>query len=398
MEDAIVLYPAPGIGHVVSMIELGKLILRRYSHRFSITILLAPDPFDTPATTSYIDHISQTNPSIFSTAFPISRFTPLLPLAVTSLSCLSSSVSVPLMSSIPSSNSPELPPFGHSSSTTFALQLFLWVVALEFPLTTSSPPVLLLLLPSSTFRQFTNRLRAAIRASRTCPLPLYTFLALKTIREGTCVPNGPTPSVYCIGPLIADTGEDESNSSGNKTRHGCLSWLDTQPSQSVVFLCFGSKGTFSPAQMKEIANGLERSGKRFLWVVKNPPSTDKSKRIAVTADVDLNVLMPEGFLERTKDRGMVVKSWAPQVAVLNHPSVGGFVTHCGWNSVLEAVVAGVPMVAWPLYAEQHLNKAALVEVMKMAIGVEQMDEDMFVSGAEVERRVRELMEYEEGGS
>ena len=97
--------------------------------------------------------------------------------------------------------------------------------------------------------------------------------------------------------------------------------------------------------MKEIANGLERSGKRFLWVVKNPPSNDKSNQIAVTADVDLDALMPEGFLERTKDRGMVVKSWAPQVAVLNHPSVGGFVTHCGWNSVLEAVVAGVPMVA-----------------------------------------------------
>ena len=221
-------------------------------------------------------------------------------------------------------------------------------------------------------------------------------IAVKTIREGTCVPNGPTPPVYCIGPLIADTGEDESNSAGSIARHGCLSWLDTQPSQSVVFLCFGSNGAFSPAQVKEIANGLERSGKRFLWVVKNPPSNDKSNQIAVTADVDLDALMPEGFLERTKDRGMVVKSWAPQVAVLNHPSVGGFVTHCGWNSVLEAVVAGVPMVAWPLYAEQHLNKAVLVEDMKMAIGVEQRDEDMFVSGAEVERRVRELMECEEG--
>ena len=212
-------------------------------------------------------------------------------------------------------------------------------------------------------------------------------IAVRTIREGKCVPDGPTPPVYCIGPLIADAGEDERN---DKPRHACLSWLDRQPSQSVVFLCFGSKGTFSQAQVKEIASGLERSEQRFLWVVKNPPS-------AVVADVDLEGLMPEGFLERSKDRGMVVKSWAPQVAVLNHPSVGGFVTHCGWNSVLEAVVAGVPMVAWPLYAEQHLNKAVLVEFMKIAIGVEQRDEDMFVSGDEVERRVRELMENEEGG-
>ncbi|KAK9270657.1 hypothetical protein L1049_026239 [Liquidambar formosana] len=106
--------------------------------------------------------------------------------------------------------------------------------------------------------------------------------------------------------------------------------------------------------------------------------------------------MPEGFLERTKERGMVVKSWAPQVAVLSHESVAGFVTHCGWNSVLEAVVAGVPMVAWPLYAEQHLNKTILVESMKMAIPLEQGEEDGFVSAAELEKRVRELMESDRG--
>ncbi|RVW18132.1 hypothetical protein CK203_111882 [Vitis vinifera] len=186
MEDAIVLYPAPGIGHVVSMIELGKLILRRYSTD-------SPSPFSSPPVLLTLRQPPLTLttspkpilPSL-STAFPISRLTPLLPLAVTSLSCLSSSVSVPLMSSIPSSNSPEFPPFGHSSLTTFALQLFLRVVALEFPLTTSSPPVLLLLLPSSTFRQFTNRLRSAIRASRTCPLPLYTFLGCLRYKPLEC--------------------------------------------------------------------------------------------------------------------------------------------------------------------------------------------------------------------
>ncbi|KAJ9675973.1 hypothetical protein PVL29_024783 [Vitis rotundifolia] len=78
------------------------------------------------------------------------------------------------------------------------------------------------------------------------------------------------------------------------------------------------------------------------------------------------------------------------------PIVGGFVSHVGWNSVLEAVVAGVPMVAWPLHAEQHLNKAVVVENMKMAFGVEQRDGDRFVSGAELERRLKELMDSEEG--
>ncbi|TQE09543.1 hypothetical protein C1H46_004891 [Malus baccata] len=98
----------------------------------------------------------------------------------------------------------------------------------------------------------------------------------------------------------------------------------------------------------------------------------------------LEGVLPEGFLERTKDRGMVVKSWEPQVVVLKKESVGGFVTLCGWNSVLEAVVAGVPMIAWPLHAEQHMNMNVLAMDMEMAITVEQRDEeDGFVSGGGV---------------
>lgn len=96
-----------------------------------------------------------------------------------------------------------------------------------------------------------------------------------------------------------------------------------------------------------------------------------------------------------KGRGLVVRSWAPQVEVLSRGSVGAFVSHCRWNSVLEGVVAGVPMVAWPLYAEQHVNMHVMVGEMKVAVAVEQREEDGFVSGEEVEKRVREVMESEE---
>uniref|UniRef100_A0A5B7CAI9 Putative UDP-glycosyltransferase 88B1-like n=1 Tax=Davidia involucrata TaxID=16924 RepID=A0A5B7CAI9_DAVIN len=134
---------------------------------------------------------------------------------------------------------------------------------------------------------------------------------------------------------------------------------------------------------REIAVGLEKSGERFLWVVRKSSSTSPELE------------MPEGFLERTRGRGVVVRSWAPQADILScHESVGGFVTHCGWNSVLEAVIAGVPMLAWPLYAEQHINCLVLVEEMKLALPI-QSDSDsnnsLVVSGDEVERRVRELM-------
>jgi hypothetical protein len=154
-------------------------------------------------------------------------------------------------------------------------------------------------------------------------------------------------------------------------------------------------GLFSKEQLREIAFGLERSGHRFLWVVRNPPSDKKSVALSAHPNIDLDSLLPEGFLDRTKDRGLVLKSWAPQVAVLNHPSVGGFVSHCGWNSVLEAVCAGVPLVAWPLYAEQRVNRIFLVEEMKLALPMNESDNG-FVSSAEVEERVLGLMESEEG--
>lgn len=204
-----------------------------------------------------------------------------------------------------------------------------------------------------------------------------------------CTPGNKFPPVYSIGPLVADA-KDRLCMSKSATLD-CLSWLDAQPRKSVVFLCFGSKGVLSVAQLKEIAKGLEKSDQRFLWVVKGPVLDDKD-------ELNLDLLLPEGFLERTEKKGLVVKSWAPQAAVLRHESVGGFVTHCRWNSVLEAVAAGVPMLAWPLYAEQHLNSVVLEEEMKLAIAMDLSlsSEDGLVSAEEVERKVRKLMGLPEG--
>ncbi|KAL2921163.1 UDP-glycosyltransferase 88B1 [Bienertia sinuspersici] len=159
--------------------------------------------------------------------------------------------------------------------------------------------------------------------------------AVEGLKQGICVQEYSIPPIYCIGPLIANKG----GKIGDEGRHECLRWLDTQPSRSVVYLCFGSAGVFSKKQIKEIALGLEKSGVRFLWVVKNPPNEDEPI---------LDLLLPEGFFDRTREKGQVVKLWVPQIEVLAHESVGAFVTHCGWNSTLEAVCAGVPLVAWPL--------------------------------------------------
>ncbi|CAL5095919.1 unnamed protein product [Urochloa decumbens] len=216
--------------------------------------------------------------------------------------------------------------------------------------------------------------------------------AVRALRDGACVHGRATPPVYPIGPLIVRGQDAASEAEGE--RHACLAWLDAQPERSVVFLCFGSLGAVSSAQLKEIARGLECSGHRFMWVVRRPPD-DPSKFSLSRPEPDLEALLPEGFLERTKDRGMVVRMWAPQVEVLRHTATAAFVTHCGWNSVLEAASAGVPMLCWPLYAEQRLNKVFVVDEMKAGVVVDGYDEEM-VTAEEVEKKLRLVMESEEG--
>ncbi|CAO2171368.1 unnamed protein product [Urochloa humidicola] len=205
--------------------------------------------------------------------------------------------------------------------------------------------------------------------------------AADAIVNGLC-----TPPMHCIGPLL-------KLKEAGANRHECLAWLDAQPEASVVFLCFGTRGRLSVEQTRQVARGLERSGQRFLWVLRRPlGEVDDAKQ---NADPDLDALLPDGFLARTKGKGLVVKSWAPQREVLAHAAVGGFVTHCGWNSVLEAIMGGVPMLAWPMYAEQRMNKVFLIEELRLAVVMEGYSKEM-VRDEEVAAKVRWLVESDGG--
>ncbi|GAV56904.1 UDPGT domain-containing protein [Cephalotus follicularis] len=199
------------------------------------------------------------------------------------------------------------------------------------------------------------------------------------------------PPVYPIGPLV------KMGSSGNTDDSDCLKWLDNQPHSSVLFVSFGSGGTLSSDQISELALGLEMSEQRFLWVVRSP--NDKVANATFfsveSGHRDPSDFLPKGFLERTKGRGMVVPSWAPQAQVLSHGSTGGFLTHCGWNSTLESVVNGVPLIAWPLYAEQKMNAVMLTEDIKVALRPN-ASESGLIGRVEITRVVKALMEGEEG--
>ncbi|XP_062186724.1 UDP-glycosyltransferase 88A1-like [Phragmites australis] len=113
---------------------------------------------------------------------------------------------------------------------------------------------------------------------------------------------------------------------------------------------------------------MERSGHRFLWVVRAPFRADPERPLNPGANLDLDALLSDGFLERTNGRGLIVELWAPQVDVLTNRATGAFVMQCRWNSVLEGIAARVPMLCWPLYAEQKMNK--LFVVGEAGIGVE----------------------------
>ncbi|MCE3216447.1 hypothetical protein HAX54_006585 [Datura stramonium] len=169
---------------------------------------------------------------------------------------------------------------------------------------------------------------------------------------------------WLIGPLFYFSKREESSNSRNtavQERHSCLSWLDSQEPNSVVYICFGSMGRFSDAQLTEIALALEASDSSFLWVVRNGDKTQEN---------DQKNWMPTSFKGKmlTNNKGLIVRGWVPQLKILNHPAIGAFMTHCGWNSILESLTAGVPMLTWPLFAEQFYNEK-LVEVLGCGVGV-----------------------------
>ncbi|KAK1366551.1 Glycosyltransferase [Heracleum sosnowskyi] len=437
--SCIILYPSPGIGHLVSMVELGKLILCHHPDLFSnIIILVTTAPhLNTRTTYPYMNLVSATTPSITFHHLPT---TPLPPTYVPSQEGLNFDLqsfnnsnvrqALETISSKPMkiiafvmdffctsasqvSSGLNIPTYYFFTSSASSLSILLYLPIMHQKITTNFkdlnafvqfpglPPIfssdLSEPLLDRNLVEYTYFMELADQIAKSDGIIINTFHSLETraitaISDGLCIANAPTPPIYCIGPLIA---EKQNNIEGNE----CMLWLNSQPRKSVIFLCFGSMGVFGEEQLKEIGVGLENSGHRFLWVVKAPPpkgDNESNSSIVAPQEPDLNTLLPQGFLERTKGRGLVVKTWAPQVAVLSHESVGGFVTHCGWNSILEGVCAGIPMIGWPLYAEQRINKAILVEEIRVGLGLEESDGRRFVSGVEIEKRVRELMESDSG--
>ncbi|OEL16327.1 UDP-glycosyltransferase 90A2 [Dichanthelium oligosanthes] len=194
----------------------------------------------------------------------------------------------------------------------------------------------------------------------------------------------PGARAWLAGPLFLAPGDmSELEEEAEKDAEGCLAWLDERVAQpeSVVYVSFGTQAHISDAQLDEIAHGLVQSGHRFLWVVRSD-----------TWSPPVNV----------GPNGRIVRGWVPQRRILAHKAVGGFVSHCGWNSVMESLAAGKPILAWPMIAEQHLNARHVADIVGAGVRIHTKPGGMaaidVVGRAEVEEKVRMLMDADSEGA
>ncbi|XP_057954869.1 flavanone 7-O-glucoside 2''-O-beta-L-rhamnosyltransferase-like [Malania oleifera] len=198
--------------------------------------------------------------------------------------------------------------------------------------------------------------------------------------------------VVPVGPLIQDHVNNGHEDDDDAVV--IMEWLSKKDPCSVVFVSFGSEYFLSKEEMEEIAYGLELSKVGFIWVV----------RLHGGEKIKVHEALPDGFQQRMGERGLVVEDWAPQAKILSHPSTGGFVSHCGWSSVLEGIMFGVPIIAVPMQLDQPINARLLVDV-GVGVEVERRNERLnreevarvinrvvLQEGAESRRKSKELSE------
>ncbi|KAH0643411.1 hypothetical protein KY289_034385 [Solanum tuberosum] len=187
--------------------------------------------------------------------------------------------------------------------------------------------------------------------------------------------------VYSIGPINLVGGPGRIGKSNVDANERVFTWLDECPNESVLYVAFGSQKLLTNAQMEALTIGLEKSEVRFILVAKQLTAQQEEQGFGS---------VPKGFEEKVLGKGLVIKGWAPQVEILGHRAVGGFLSHCGWNSVLEAIVAGVLILGWPMEADQFINTWLLVDNMKTSVRVCE-GSDSVPDPIELGRKINEAM-------
>lgn len=196
--------------------------------------------------------------------------------------------------------------------------------------------------------------------------------------------------VFLVGPQLPSgyfngrsTGEDMRVGTSIWTESDASAWLDSKPNGSVIYVSFGSMTRPSKAQLEEIGMGLKNSGQPFLWVLR--PDMVSST---------VSDCLPDGFIEEMGNQCLIVP-WCNQLQVLSHPSVAGFITHCGWNSMLESISLGVPMIGLPSWSEQYTNCKLMADEWKLGIRLRDgAGIDKLIARDDIYNAVRKLLSDE----
>ncbi|KAJ1418914.1 UDP-glycosyltransferase family, conserved site [Sesbania bispinosa] len=207
---------------------------------------------------------------------------------------------------------------------------------------------------------FRERIRVASESSYGIVVNSFEELEEEYVKEYQRVTGH---KVWCVGPVSLSNKDNLDKAQRGKRKSydesQYLKWLDLWSPSSVIYVCLGSLNRATPEQLIEIGLGLEATKRPFIWVLRGAYGREEMEKW----------LMEEGFEERVKERGLLIKGWAPQVLILSHKAIGVFLTHCGWNSTLEGICAGVPLLTFPLFGEQFYNEKVVVQVVKSGVSV-----------------------------
>ncbi|KAG6636304.1 UDP-glycosyltransferase 89A2-like [Carya illinoinensis] len=185
--------------------------------------------------------------------------------------------------------------------------------------------------------------------------------------------------VWGVGPLLPQQywqssrsllhdREIRTNRRSNVTEDEVMKWLESKPRASVLYISFGSEVGPTMEEYRHLADALEASSRPFIWVIQpgagrsGPPPQLLGNR---PGSEEEEGYFPRGLDERVGDRGLIIRGWAPQLLILSHPSTGGFLSHCGWNSTVEAIGRGVPFLVWPIRGDQYYNAKLVVAHLKV---------------------------------
>ncbi|KAJ3706751.1 hypothetical protein LUZ61_010456 [Rhynchospora tenuis] len=194
--------------------------------------------------------------------------------------------------------------------------------------------------------------------------------------------------LFAIGPLNPTVITETTG-----PRHPCLDWLDRQPPCSVLYISFGSNSSISDEQIEQLAIGLLNSDQRFVWVLREADRGD----IIAEGEKDLQNKLPPDFIEKIEGKGTIIGDWAPQLEILAHKATAAFMSHCGWNSCIESISMGKPMLAWPMHSDQPWNAVLLSDYLKVGVIVRDWSRRKeILPAAEIEKAIKEVMVYNKG--